>query len=74
MSGFQTSPAPPLDKGRTKVKIEATTLDKKRGILIFCASVELAFTAEGFDSGEFKSGGMNEKQAVAVGNLGIIAL
>jgi hypothetical protein len=56
------------------VKIEATTLDKKRGIFIFCASVELAFTAEGFNSGEFKSGGMNEKQAVAVGNLGIIAL
>jgi hypothetical protein len=41
LSGFQTSPARPFDKGRTKVKIEEMALDKKRGILIFCASVEL---------------------------------
>jgi hypothetical protein len=33
----------------------------------------VAFTAEGFDSDEFKSGGLHEKHAVATENLGNIS-
>jgi hypothetical protein len=50
--GSQASPAHPSDMGTVKVKTSEWLK-------------VVAFTAEGFNFGEFKSGGLHEKHAVA---------